>query len=187
MRRNKVMIAVGVVVLILIAVGGAWAWVGLKEPRQEDEAPVAGDSHVTVDPVDQDAQWAAVSVMVAGFSWEPAQDESTVEGFLRVSDQLTESFRGQLEQARGQEMGTKAMPPSWPVWASAGDQTTAVVSPQEVKVLEDHGVVSVEIDQSVRHVGGQSTPLSRMYADVAVVKGEGRWLVDSYEITEVVY
>lgn len=197
MRRSKEVmkfsriqvIVLSVLVVAMVAVG-AWAVVGLSREASDEHGHDHGsDDHVEIDPVADDPQWAAVSVMVAGLSWAPATDESTLEGFFRVDDQLTDSFRGRLEKARGKEMGTKAMPASWPVWAASGDEVTAVVTPESVETVDDghSGVVDVEVEQTVYHPGGQTTPYSRFQAEVSVVYEQDRWCVDNYKITEVVY
>ncbi|MGV0340716.1 hypothetical protein [Corynebacterium mastitidis] len=187
MKLSRIqVIVVGVVVVMVVAGVGVWAMVGSSRPPSDQQAT---DAHLEIDPVRTDPQWAAVSVMVAGMSWKPATDSSTLEGFFRVPDQLTDSFRSRLEQMRGKEMGTKAMPPSWPVWAASGDQVVAVVIPESVETSSDghSGVVDVEVEQTVHHPGGETTPYSRFQAEVDVVYEKERWRVDEYRMTDVAY
>ncbi|KQB84068.1 hypothetical protein [Corynebacterium oculi] len=190
MKFSRVQVVVLVVLVVAMVGVGAWAMVGfLGESSDEHGHDHGSDDHVEIDPVAEDPQWAAVSVMVAGLSWKPATDESTLEGFLRVGDQLTDSWRAQLEQARGKEMGTKAMPSSWPVWAASGDEVVAVVTPESVEMSSDghSGVVDATVEQTVHHPGGETTPYSRFSAEVDVVYEQDRWRVGAYDITDVAY
>lgn len=186
MSRKMTVVVVAVVLVATAGVAAVWALNGRQE--QVEEHTVGSDSHVEIDPFADDPVLVAEAVMQAGMTWYPAEDGSSLDGFLRVGSRLTDSWRAELEQAAGKEMGTKAMPKSWYQWAAGGDETFAVAHTVRSEVDQDAGgLVVVDVDQRVLHRDGETTPYSRYQAEVSVVSEDGQWLVDGYEVVSVEY
>ena len=139
-----------------------------------DAVEVVGDPAIDhVDPVLEDPERAAESLIAAVQTWRPAEQDSPADAAAIVSDRLSGKY---AVLATDQEA---PLPPQWQGWASSGDQVHAVaeVAPgsQSFAETDTEATVTVNVSRIVMHQDGSSTPLDSTVVDAHMVKEAGVW------------
>lgn len=168
---RRVWAAIAAVVLILAVIAGVVAW-----KMQTAEPDFVGDPEVdTVDPIRDDPENAAVSLVSAVNTWRPAEQESPVAAAVAVEDRLV----GKYAQLAASDPSDYPLPPEWEEWARWGDvhKTIATVAPGSAPVEETatKAVVTLDLQKMVAHADGEVTRLGRAVVDAEMVKEADVW------------
>lgn len=166
---KKILLIAGVVLAVVIAVVAV-----LVIRSSGDEVEVVGDPAIDhVDPVLEDPERAAESLIAAVNTWRPAEQDSPADAAAIVSDRLSGKY---AVLATDQEA---PLPPQWQGWASSGDRVQAVaeVAPgsQSIAETDTEATVTVNVSRIVMHSDGSSTPLDSTVVDAHMVKEAGVW------------
>ncbi|MBF4554384.1 hypothetical protein [Corynebacterium suicordis] len=188
MKRSTIIIA-SVVALFVLLGGLAWAAASLTSNEPEQPPAPASDADQRIDPASNDVFVAAEGVMAALLSMRPAEQESPYDQYATVQDRLSGRLLRVAQNPPTDDMSKKTWPEQWEDWARSGDRVQGFVTraPGTEPAAEDATTaeVTVDMEQKVIHPDGDMTPYRSSVATVSMVKEEGVWKAENYQIRHV--